>query len=151
MRDFPTLDGFPVQSWGGIGSARVLQSRESLPPSATLSSKLAFREQRKLDGSRFLHSTGGGGGVHPSPYRTSSNLTSGVGKFHLMMADHMFKRRLETAKNMCTDDYVTVEEVVQTPKNVKTSFDIEISEATTVGDKSVNQTLKDAETILEMY
>jgi len=52
---------------------------------------------------------------------------------------------------MCTDDYVTVEQVVETPKSVKTSFDIEITEATDVGDKSVNQTLKDAEAILEMY
>jgi len=151
MREYPTLDGFPVQTWGGVGSARVLQSRESLPPSATLSSKLAFREERKRHGSRFLHTTGESGGSHPSPYRTSSNFTSGVGKFHLLMADHMFKRRLETAQKMCTDDFVTVEQVVEMPKSVKTSFDIEITEATDVGDKSVNQTLKDAEAILEMY
>lgn len=153
MGDYPSLDGFPVQTWGGVGSARVLQrrSRESLPPSASLSSKTAFRQQRKIDGSTFLHSTGEGGGAHPSPYRTSSNKTSGVGKFHLLMADQMFQRRLATAQNICVDDYVTVEDVVKTPKSVKTTFDIEISEATNVGDKSVNQTLKDAEAILNMY
>jgi len=150
MRDYPTLDGFPVQTWGGVGSARVLQrsSRESLPPSSALSSKLAFREKRKLDGSRFLHTTSSS---NPSPYRSSSNMTSGVGKFHLMMADQMFQRRLATAQNMCADDYVSVEEVIETPKTVKTSYDVEISEATVVGDKSVNQTLKDAEAILDMY
>lgn len=153
MRDHPSLDGFPVNTWGGVGGARVLQrsARESLPPTATLNSKLAYRDRRKLDGSRFLHSTGEGAGKHPSPFRTSSNMTSGVGKFHLLMANQMFQRRLETAKNVCVDDYVTVDEVVQTPKSVKTTFDIEISEVTSGGDKSVNQTLKDAEAILNMY
>jgi len=153
MGDYPTLDGFPVQTWGGVGSARVLQrhSKEYLPPSAVLSSKLAFRQQRKIDGSTFLHSTGEGGGPSPSPYRTASGKTSGVGKFHLLMADQMFKRRLETAQNICVDDYVTVDDIVETPKSVKTTFDIEISDATNLGDKSVNQTLKDAEAILNMY
>ena len=36
-------------------------------------------------------------------------------------------------QKMCTDDFVTVEQVVETPKSVKTSFDIEITEATDVG------------------
>jgi len=111
-----------------------------------LSSKLAFRERRKLDGSRFLHTTGEGA---TSPYKTSSNKTSGVGKFHLMMANQMFERRLATAKHV--DDYVTVDEVVELPKAALTKFDMNISEAIDVGDKSVNQTLKDAEAILEMY
>merc|ERR1711872_597302 len=138
MGDYPTLDGFPVQTWGGVGSARVLQrqTRESLPPSATRSSRLAFRDQRKIDGSTFI---------------TSSNKTSGVGKFHLLMANQMFERRLATAQNVCVDDYVTVDDVVETPRSVKTTFDIEISEATNVGDKTVNQTLKDAEAILNLY
>jgi len=148
MGDYPTLDGFPVQTWGGVSSARLLQ-RSSLPPSGTaLSSKESFREKRKRDGSRFLHTSGG---AHPSPIRTSSNMTSGVGKFHLMMADQIFQRRLATAQNVCADDYVSIKEVIDTPKTVKTKFDVEISEATVVGDKSVNQTLKDAEAILEMY
>jgi len=67
------------------------------------------------------------------------------------MADQMFQRRLATAQNVCVDDYVTVEDVVETPKSIKTTFDIEISEATDASDKSVNQTLKDAEAILNMY
>jgi len=63
----------------------------------------------------------------------------------------MFERRLATAQNVCVDDYVTVDDVVETPKSIKTTFDIEISEATNVGDKTVNQTLKDAEAILNLY
>lgn len=146
MRDYPTLDGFPVQAWGGVDSARVLQ-RRSVTPSTSVSSKQAFRDQRRRDGATFLHSTGS----TMSPYRTASNKTSGVGKFHLLMANQMFERRLATMQNVCVDDFVTVEDVVETPKTVKTSFDIEISEATDVGDKSVNQTLKDAEAILNIY
>lgn len=147
MGDYPSLDGFPVQTWGGVGSARLLQTRASLPP-MSLSSKEAFREQRKREGSRFLHSSGSG---RPSAYRTSSNMTSGVGKFHLMMADHMFQRRLETHKNMCVDDVVAIEQVVKTPRTVKTTFTMDIADApVSIEDKSVNQTLKDAEAVLDL-
>ena len=36
-------------------------------------------------------------------------------------------------QNLCADDYVSVEEVIETPKQVKTKFNIEISEATDLG------------------
>jgi len=148
MLDHPSLEGFPVGTWGGVQSARVLQtsSRDSLPPNATLSSKIAYQQQRKMDGTRFLY---GSGDPKPSPFRSSTNMSSGVGKFHLLMANQIFERKLKMMETICPDDYITIEEVHEVPKTVKTKFVIDISEAPS-SDKSINQTLKDAEAVLNL-